>query len=53
MPLKYNRYEPELVTMKTTPRLGEDASKDELIESRTIDMEKINIENVNTEPEPQ
>lgn len=49
IPLKYDRYDPTEVIMKTTPRLGEDASWDELNESRQRDMEKAGVENERTE----
>lgn len=44
MPLKYDRYDPVDVLMKNTPRLGEDASEEELNESRARDMKKKNME---------
>ena len=52
-PLKYDRYSPVEVIMKITPRLGDDASRDELEDSRIRDMEKINMENEEPVADPQ
>ena len=51
MPLKYDRYDPVDVLMKTTPRLGEDASARELKVSEATDTEKnsMEVEKVETE----
>ncbi len=45
VPLKYDRYEPADVMMKTTPRLGEDATYAELSQSKKKDTEKKRLEN--------
>ncbi len=44
VPLKYDRYEPAEIMMKTTPKLGEDATYSELSESKKRDEEKIRLE---------
>ncbi len=52
-PAKYDRYNPVTITMKTTPRIGNDATEEELRLSRERDMQKNKTRKEKTKPDKQ
>jgi hypothetical protein len=53
IPVKYDRYKPVEIFMKTTPRLGEDATPEELELSREREMKELKTELGKSENKPR